>query len=110
MPHSAFGSEAGAACLEAYTLLVCTDLHNRRRLVRMDTCPACLRAKSLLYENLFATLFAPVSVCCGRRLEVRWWSVIDERRLCQSPGEQGSDPLAEVVVTILDLVSPRILL
>ena len=79
-------------------------------LVRMDTCPACLRAKSLLYENLFATLFAPVSVCCGRRLEVRWWSVIDERRLCQSPGEQGSDPLAEVVVTILDLVSPRILL
>ena len=26
-------------------------------LVRIDTCPACLRAKSLLYENLFATPF-----------------------------------------------------
>ena len=39
----------------------------------MDTCPACLRAKSLLHENLFATLFCKIvfADCSCLRLELK---------------------------------------
>ena len=45
----------------------------------MDTCPACLRAKSLLYENLFAAL------SCGVRREVLAHTTQKEGELRATP-------------------------